>query len=53
MSTLSDFEILSKIGEGLYSIVHKVRRDKDNMVYALKQVKLIDMPANEIQNAIN
>lgn len=53
MRTLSDFEVLSQIGEGLYSTVHKVRREKDNMIYALKQVKLVDMPANEVQNAIN
>lgn len=41
MSTIEDFEFISKLGEGLYSTVHKVRRLKDNQVYALKQVKLI------------
>jgi hypothetical protein len=28
----------------MYSIVYKVRRIKDGNIYALKQVKLIDMP---------
>ena len=53
MSSLSDFEILAKIGEGLYSTVYKVRRAEDNSVYALKQVKLIDMPNKEVYNAVN
>lgn len=53
MSSLNDFEVLSQIGEGMYSTVFKVRRLEDNATYALKQVKLIDMPTKEVSNAIN
>lgn len=36
--SLANFQILSKIGEGAYSTVHKVKRLTDGKVYALKQV---------------
>jgi serine/threonine protein kinase len=36
--SLSDFVILSKIGEGSFSSVHKVNRVSDKKIYALKQV---------------
>jgi NIMA (never in mitosis gene a)-related kinase len=38
--SLSDFVILSKIGEGAYSSVHKVKRISDSSIYALKKVFL-------------
>lgn len=39
--SLSDFVILSKIGEGSFSSVHKVSRTSDKKTYALKQVRRI------------
>jgi len=36
--SLSDFMLLSKIGEGAYSSVHKVKRISDGLIYALKKV---------------
>lgn len=36
--SLADFVLLSKIGEGAYSSVHKVKRISDGLVYALKKV---------------
>jgi len=36
--SLSEFVLLSKIGEGSYSSVHKVKRVSDGNLYALKQV---------------
>lgn len=51
--SLSDFEILAQLGEGLYSHVYKVKRIEDGQIYALKKVQLIPMPAKEISNAIN
>lgn len=38
MTTLKDFVILNKIGEGAYSSVHKVKRISDSNIYALKKV---------------
>jgi len=37
---IKDFQILSKLGEGAYSSVYKVKRITDNQIYALKRVKL-------------
>ena len=51
--SLSEFEIVSQLGEGLYSNIFKVKRIEDGCIYALKKVQLIPMPAKEIQNAIN
>jgi NIMA (never in mitosis gene a)-related kinase len=38
--SLSDFVVMSKIGEGAYSSVHKVKRISDGNIYALKKVFL-------------
>lgn len=38
---LNDFMFITKIGEGAFSIVHKVRRISDDKIYALKQVKIL------------
>ena len=53
MTSLSDFEMLSKLGDSTFSSVYKVKRIQDNHVYALKKVQLIPMPSKDIQNAIN
>lgn len=41
--SLQDFEVISKIGDGAYSTVHKVKRLEDGAIYALKKVKLINL----------
>jgi NIMA (never in mitosis gene a)-related kinase len=50
---MNDFQIISKLGEGAYSIVHKARRLVDGNIYALKKVKLINLSEKEKQNALN
>jgi NIMA (never in mitosis gene a)-related kinase len=40
-ATLSDFQIIKKLGDGAYSSVYKVRRAEDQSVYALKKVKML------------
>ena len=50
---MNDFEIISKIGEGGYSLVYKVRRLIDGNVYALKKAKLINLSEKERKNALN
>jgi NIMA (never in mitosis gene a)-related kinase 1/4/5 len=44
---------MSRIGEGSNSSVFKVKRIKDDSIYALKKVKLEKMTSKEIQNSIN
>lgn len=50
---IKDFQILSKLGEGAYSAVYKVRRNSDNTEYAQKRVKLLNLNDKEKDNAIN
>ena len=51
--SLSDFEILSKLGDGAYSTVYKVRRKIDNKIYALKKVSIEKLTEKERKNALN
>ena len=50
---MNRFELISKLGEGSYSIVFKVRRKADSKIYALKKVKLKNLSEKEKQNALN
>lgn len=50
---IKDFQILSKLGEGAYSTVYKVKRLSDGVEYALKRVKLLNLKEKERENALN
>jgi NIMA (never in mitosis gene a)-related kinase len=50
---MNDFQIISKLGEGAYSTVHKVKRLVDGNIYALKKVKLLNLSEKEKLNALN
>jgi NIMA (never in mitosis gene a)-related kinase len=51
--SVSQFEILSKLGEGAFSNVFRVRRRSDGNIYALKKVRLSNLGAKERENALN
>ena len=51
--SLNNFEILSKLGDGAYSSVYKVRRKEDNLTYALKKVPMHNLSKKEKKNALN
>ena len=50
---MDGFEILSKLGDGSYSVVYKVRRKIDDKIYALKKVKLQNLSEKEKENSLN
>lgn len=52
-TTLKDFEILKKLGDGSFSQVYQVLRRSDSQIYALKKVKLGMLKSKEKENAIN
>ena len=38
VSSLRDFELVSKLGEGSFAEVYKMRRKQDGQLYAVKKV---------------
>ena len=50
---MDGFELISKLGEGSYSVVFKVRRKEDSKIYALKKVRLKKLSEKEKKNALN
>ena len=50
---MENFEIITKLGEGSYSTVFKVKRKIDNQIYALKKVKLANLNQKEKTNSLN
>ena len=50
---MNGFTIISKLGDGAYSVVYKVKRLADDKIYALKKVKLTNLSSKEKQNALN
>jgi NIMA (never in mitosis gene a)-related kinase len=50
---MDGFTFDCKLGEGAYSVVHKVLRKADDKIYALKKVKLLNLSEKEKTNALN
>lgn len=53
MTTLEDFKIIEKLGDGAYSSVFKVKRIEDEQFYALKKVNIFNLSEKERENALN
>jgi NIMA (never in mitosis gene a)-related kinase 1/4/5 len=51
--SMSNFEVLEKLGEGSYSVVYKVLRKTDSHIYAAKKVKFNSLNSRDKQNALN
>jgi NIMA (never in mitosis gene a)-related kinase 1/4/5 len=45
--------VINKLGDGAYSSVFKVKRKGDEELYALKQVKMLQLTEKEKENALN
>lgn len=53
-TTIEDFKIIQKLGEGSYSTVYKVVRKQDGKIYSLKKVRIIEgLSDKERENSIN
>ena len=50
---MDGFELISKLGDGSYSVVYKVKRKADGNIYALKKVKLQKLSEKEKENSLN
>ena len=51
--SMKDFQIISRLGEGSYSSVWKVKRISDGKEYGMKKVKLAALSEKEKENALN
>ncbi|CAD8084507.1 unnamed protein product [Paramecium sonneborni] len=51
--SVSDFEIIKKLGQGSFSAVYKVKRKSDGQEYAMKKVELSGLSIKELNNALN
>lgn len=52
-TTLDDFIMYEKLGDGAYSSVYRVKRKQDNINYALKKVPMVSLSEKEKENALN
>lgn len=53
MTSLKDFKIEKKLGEGAFGTVYKTTRLSDQQVYAIKQVKISNLNDRDKMNALN
>ncbi len=49
----NNFIFISKLGEGSFGEVFKVKRISDQQQYAMKKVKILDMKEKDKKNALN
>jgi NIMA (never in mitosis gene a)-related kinase 1/4/5 len=52
-TTIKDFQIKQKLGEGAFSTVYSVKRTSDGAQYAMKKVKMGKLSSKEKENALN
>lgn len=53
MSSLKEFDMMGKLGEGAFSVVYRCRRKEDGREYALKKIQFNSLSAKEIANCLN
>lgn len=51
--SLKDYEIILKLGYGAYSKVYKVKKISDQLIYALKKVRISKLKDKDKKNALN
>lgn len=52
-TSLKEFTVIRKIGDGSFSSVYKVKRNSDSKIYALKKVNFEKLSRKEKENAVN
>lgn len=50
---MNQYTMLSKLGEGAFSVVYKVKRKEDGKEYAMKKMRISSLSEKEISNCLN
>jgi len=45
--------MISKLGEGAFSVVYRVRRKEDGKEYAMKKMRIMNLSEKELANCLN
>ena len=53
MSSLNDYEIIKRLGEGSFSNVYLVKNKQNNLIYALKKVEISKLNPIARENSLN
>jgi NIMA (never in mitosis gene a)-related kinase len=53
MGEIHQFDILTKIGSGSFGTVYKVRRKADQLLYVIKNIRIVELAFKEQNDAIN
>ena len=50
---MNQYSLQSKLGQGAFSVVYKVKRKEDGHDYAMKKMKIMNFSDKEISNCLN
>lgn len=50
---MNQYTVVSKLGEGAFSTVYRVRRKEDGKEYALKKMRIASLSEKEVANCLN
>ncbi len=50
---MNQYTMLSKLGEGAFSVVYRVKRKEDGREYALKKIRISTLNEKELSNCLN
>jgi NIMA (never in mitosis gene a)-related kinase len=50
---MNQYTMISKLGEGAFSVVYRVRRKEDGKEYAMKKMRIMNLSEKELANCLN
>lgn len=50
---MNQYSLQSKLGQGAFSVVYKVKRKEDGLDYAMKKMRIMSFSDKEISNCLN
>lgn len=50
---MNQYSLQSKLGQGAFSVVYKVKRKEDGLEYAMKKMRIMSFSDKEVANCLN